>query len=101
MWLAHNEALLTFAHAYPEDTLAVSLDTVQNGFPVIRVVNQRWGLGLNEVPTSEVFDPDVVESRPGRQPLSDGRLIDRIDATWQALERLREQTEQMMEEATL
>jgi hypothetical protein len=28
-------------------------------------------------------------------------LIDRVDATWQGLERLREQTEQMMEEATI
>jgi hypothetical protein len=101
MWLTHNEALLTFARAYPEDTLAVSLNMVQSGFPVIRVVNQRWGLGLNEVPTSEVFDPAVTERRPGRQPLSDGRLIDRVDATWEALERLREQTEQMMEEATI
>jgi hypothetical protein len=54
---------------------------------------------LTEVPTSEVFDPTVTGRRPGRQPLSDRRLIDRVDATWQALERLREQTEQMIEEA--
>jgi hypothetical protein len=74
---------------------------VQRGFPVIRAVNQRWGLGLNEVPTSEVYDPSVIERRPGRQPLSDRRLIDRVDATWQALERLSEQTEQMTEEATV
>jgi hypothetical protein len=99
MWLTHNEALLTFARTYPEDTLAVSLEMVQSGFPVIRAVNQRWGLGLTEVPTSEVFDPTVTGRRPGRQPLSDRRLIDRVDATWQALERLREQTEQMIEEA--
>jgi hypothetical protein len=101
MWLTHNEALLTFARAYPEDTLAVSLDMLQNGFPVIRMVNQRWDLGLNEVHTSEVFDPIVIERRPGKQPLSDRRLIDRVDATWQGLERLREQTEQEMEEATV
>ena len=81
--------------------MAVSLDMVQNGFPVIRAVNQRWGLGLTEVPTSEVFDPAATESRCGRQPVSDMRLIDRVDATWQALERLRNQTEQMIEEATV
>jgi hypothetical protein len=56
---------------------------------------------LNEVPTSEVFDPTAIERRPGRQPLSDERLIDRVDATWQALERLREQTEQILEEVTV
>jgi hypothetical protein len=96
MWLTHNEALLTFARTYPEDTLTVSLDMVQNGFPVIKAVNQRWGLGLEEVPTTEVFDPTVIERRPGRQPLSDRRLVDRIAATWQALEELGEQTEQIM-----
>ncbi len=101
MWLTHNEALLTFARAYPEDTLAVSLDMVRSEFPVIRAINQRWGLGLNEVSASEVFDPTVTDRRPGKQPISDRRLIHRVDATWQALEQLSQQTERMMEEATV
>ena len=101
MWLTHNEALLTFARTYPEDTLAVSLEMVQNGFPVIRAINRRWDLGLNEVSTSEVFDPDVTDRRTGKQPVSDRRLIDRIDATWQALEQLGKQTERMIEEGTV
>jgi hypothetical protein len=100
MWLTHNEELLTFARTYPEDTLAASLDMVQNGFPVIRAMNQRWGLGLNEIPASEVFDPTAIERRPGRQPISDRRLIDRLDATWEALEQLSEQTERIIEEPT-
>ena len=98
MWLAHNEALLTFARTYPEDTLAVSLDMVQNGFTVIKAANQRWGLRLNEVPTSEVINPAVMERRVGRQPISDRRLIERIDATWQALEQLSAQTGEIVEE---
>jgi hypothetical protein len=92
MWLIHNEALLAFARTYPEDTLAVSLEMVQNGFPLIRAVNQRWGLGLDEVPASEVFDPNAIEGRSGKQPLSDKSLIDRVEATWRALEQLGEQT---------
>src|SRR3712207_5826413 len=98
MWLAHNEALLTFARTYPEDTLAVSLGMVQRGFPVIRAINQRWGLSLNEVAVSEVFDPTVTERRPDKQPISDRRLIARVDATWHALEQLGEQTERTIEE---
>jgi hypothetical protein len=101
MWLAHNETLLTFAGVYPEDTLAVSLGMVQSGFPVIRAVNRRWGLGLNEVPASEVFDPAVTQRRPDKQPISDRRLIDRVDATWQALEELGEKTERTMRETTV
>jgi hypothetical protein len=101
MWLTHNEALLAFARAYPEDTLAVSLGMVQSGFPVIGAVNRRWGLGLNEVPASEVFDPAVTERRPDKQPISDRRLIDRVDATWQALEQLGERTKRITEETTV
>jgi hypothetical protein len=100
MWLTHNEALLTFARTYPEDTLTVSLDMVQNGFPIIRAINQRWDLDLDEVPISEVLDLAVIQKRSGKQPLSDRRLIDRIDATWQALEQLSKQSELMIEEAT-
>jgi hypothetical protein len=101
MWLAHNEALLKFARAYPKDTLAVSLDMVRSGFPVVRAIKRCWGLGLNEVPVSEVFDPAVTDRRPGKQPISDRRLIGRVDATWQALEQLSRQTEQTVEEVTV
>ena len=101
MWLTHNEALLTFARTYPDETLAVSQDMVQNGFPLIKAINQRWGLGLDEVPASEVFDSTVTERRPGRQPISDRRLIGRIDTTWQALEQLSGQTQRIIEEAII
>lgn len=101
MWLTQNEALLTFARTYPEDTLVVALDMVQRGFPVVRVINQQWGLGLSEVPTSKVFDPTVTARRPGRQPISDRGLIERIDATWRALEQLSEQTRRIVEEAAV
>jgi hypothetical protein len=101
MWLTHNEALLTFARTFPEDTLAVSMDMVQNGFPLVRAINQRWGFGLNEVAVAEIIDPTVTERRSGRQPVSDRRLISRVEATWQALEQLGRQTERRMEEATL
>ncbi len=101
MWLAHNEALLTFARTYPEDTLAVSLDMVQSGFPVIGAVNRRWNLGMREVPSARVFDPAVTERRPDKQPISDRRLIPRVEATWEALQRLGERTERAMRETTV
>ena len=101
MWLTHNEALLAFARAYPEDTLAVSLEIVQKGFPFVRAVNQRWNLGLNEVPASDVIQPTSTEKRSGKQPVSDRRLVDRVNKTWQALEQLGEQTKRMIREATV
>jgi Sulfotransferase family len=103
MWLVHNNALLAFARAYPEDTLAVSLEMILDGFPIIWAINQRWNLGLQEVPVGEVFDPGITTGRSGKQPVSDRRLIDKVDATWQALEMLGTQTGSMLvqKEATV
>lgn len=101
MWLTYNEALLMFARAYPEDTLAVSLDMVHGGFPLVRTVNRRWELGLEEVSVSEVMDPSVTEGRTSKQPVSDRGLIERVDATWWALEQLAERTQQTLEDATV
>ena len=101
MWLVHNELLLAFARAYPEDTLAVSLGMVRGGFPVVGAINRRWNLGLDEVPVSDVFDPAVIERRPDKQPLSDRRLIARVDAAWQELEQLGEQARRTMEETAV
>jgi hypothetical protein len=96
MWLGHNEALLAFARAYPEDTLAVSFEMVRSGFPLVRAINQRWDLGLREVAASEVFDPGAINRRSGRQPVSDRRLIPRVEETWHALEDLSSQTARWM-----
>lgn len=97
MWLTHNNALLAFERAYPEDTLVVSMDMVRDGFPLVWAIEQRWSLGLEDVPVAEVFDPAAAARRPGRQPVSDRRLISEIDTTWQALEELGRKTEGMLE----
>ncbi len=102
MWLAHNNALLAFARAYPEDTLVVSLDMIRDGFPLVWAIEQRWSLGLEDVPVAEIFDPKVAAWRPGRQPVSDRHLIGEVDETWQKLEELGQKTKGMLrKEATV
>ena len=96
MWLVHNNALLSFARAYPKDTMVVSLDMVRDGFPLIWAINRRWAFGLEEVPVSEVFDPSVTARMRGQQPVSDRRLIGEVRATWRALEGLSKRTERML-----
>ncbi|QYJ16089.1 hypothetical protein Rxycam_01920 [Rubrobacter xylanophilus DSM 9941] len=98
MWLTHNEALLSFALAHPEDTLAVSLDMIRDGFPLVRVLNARWGLGLKEIPTEQVFDSRLTSGQRGKQPVSDRRLIGRVKTVWKELERLGERTQRCVEE---
>ena len=97
MWLAHNNALLAFARAYPEDTLVVSMDMIRDGFPLVWAIEQRWSLGLENVPMAEVFDPTAAARRPGRQPVSDRRLVGKVDETWRALEELGRNTEEMLQ----
>jgi hypothetical protein len=96
MWLVHNNALLGFARAYPEDTMALSMDMVRDGFPLVWAIKQRWGFELEDVPPGEAFDPGVVARRAGRQPVSDRRLIGKVEATWRALEGLGRKTESML-----
>jgi hypothetical protein len=96
MWLVHNEALLAFSRAYPEDTMVVSMRMLQDGFPLIWALERRWGLGLADVPIGEVFDTGATTGRPGRQPVSDRRLIKRVRGVWRELERLGGRTEEML-----
>lgn len=98
MWLAHNNALLAFAREYPEDTLTVSLDMIREGFPLVWAINERWGLGLQDLPVAEVFDPGLSGRPAGRQPVSDRRLIHKVETTWKALQELSKETETMVTE---
>lgn len=93
-WLTHNKALLAFARAYPDDTLVVSADAIQQGFPLLWAIERRWRLGLEDVPVGEVFNPEATARHVGRQPISDRRLIPEIEATWNELETLGRETEQ-------
>lgn len=97
MWLVHNKALLAFARAYPEDTMTVSIDMIRDGFPLVWALNRRWDLGLDEVPVAEAFDPNITAGRPVKQPVSDRRLIGKVNATWRGLEGLGRKTERMIE----
>ncbi len=102
MWLVHNNALLTFARTHPEDTLAVSLDMIRDGFPVVWAINRRWGFDLEDVPLGEAFDPNISAKQFDKQPVSDRGLIDKVVATWRDLEELGKKAERMvMEEATV
>ena len=95
MWLVHNKALVDFARAYPEDVLAVSFDMLRGGFPLIRALNQYWGLTLKEVPTERVFDPDATAEPAGKQAVYDRKLIGEVLDTWRALEGLGRRTEEL------
>jgi hypothetical protein len=75
---------------------------IRDGFPITCAIRRRWGFELEDVPLGEAFDPGVVARRTGRQPVSDRRLIDRVEATWRALEELGQNVQNMLvEEAAI
>jgi hypothetical protein len=92
IWLSHNEALLAYADRHPGEVMAVSLKSLRDGWPLVEGLNERWGLGLDEVRFEEVFDEQVTSTRPGRPTLYDPELADRLEGTMQALETLERQT---------
>jgi hypothetical protein len=96
MWLVHNEVLLAFVRAYPEDTLAVSMDMIRDGFPLVHAVNDRWNLDLEDVPVGESYDPHIAVRRTIKQPVSNPGLATKVEATWAELEALGRQTEKML-----
>ena len=92
IWLTHNEALLTFAERHPADVMAVSMQTLRGGFPLVGQLNDRWGLGLDDLGFEEVFDEKVTSSRPGRPTLYDAGLAERLERTMDELEALERRT---------
>lgn len=100
MWLVHNNALLAFARTFPEETMTVSLDMIRDGYPLVWALNRRWGLDLEDVPVAEAFDQTISVRRARRQPVSDRRLIGRVQETWQKLEELAGDTEMALRKET-
>lgn len=96
MWLVHNKVLLAYARAYPGDTLAVSMDMIRDGFPVIWALNDRWDFDLRDVPAGEVYDPRIAARRTMRQPVSDPGLAREAARTWEELEALGRETVGML-----
>lgn len=91
MWLSHNRALLLFAEANPDSTLVVSSRALQEGFPLIRALNEKFALDLAERSISEVYDASVTDRTQAPQLIFDRTLIPEVDRVWSGLERLAEE----------
>ena len=101
MWVTYNNMLLKFAHLHPEEVLVLSFDMLRRGFPLTRLVNQQWGLGLKELPPSEVFDPNVTAENNNKLPVANTELICDALRTWNALERFSRKTEKLLGTTTM
>lgn len=98
MWIEHNRALVRYARAYLDDTLVVEVSQLERGLPLVDLINATWDVGLDPVSTWEVFDPDVLARRPGRQPVSQSDTVSAVQSTWRDLEALAQVTQARVQE---
>jgi hypothetical protein len=73
--------------------LVVSMDMIRDGFPLLRILEDRWSLGLEDVPLGEVYDPRIAARRTMRQPVSNPAVARKADRVWAELESLGRETE--------
>lgn len=98
MWVEHNRALVRYARTYPDDTLVVPLSALEQGLPIVDLVNAAWDVGLEPRSTWEVFDPDALGRRPGRQPVMRNDTVAALEKTWHDLDDLAELSQARVQE---
>jgi hypothetical protein len=96
MWDVYNRHLIAFARAHVDDCLVLPFERLSDEYPLIRAVNRRFGIELEEVPTVAVFDPTVVTDSPHALPVYGGRVRARVAETWRDLEDLGRKTEVLL-----
>lgn len=99
MWLVHNREILRFAHTYPRKVMVVSFEMIRDGFPLAWALNRRWDLGLEEVPTFEVFNPAATVSTvsTGKElKVSDKNLSRELNRVYGSLGELSRDTESLL-----
>jgi hypothetical protein len=85
MWVSHNEGLVAYARDHASDVMVVPFSALTEGYPLIGMINARWGLNLNAIPTTSVFEAAATQPRFGKQPISNVSLINRVHRVWDDL----------------
>ena len=92
MWIVHNEAVLRHAALHPDSVVAISFESIKQGFPLLDHLNSVWGLGLDQIPTNSVYDTSVTQTRNYPLSVRDPDVIDRAMEVWTQLRALERQT---------
>lgn len=93
LWDTYNRAVVAFARAHVDDCLVLPFTHLQDGYPVVERINQRFGGHLRRIPTEAVFDAGAASGRRSPQWVHDDTLAGRVAATWSNLENLTMRTE--------
>jgi len=85
MWLAYNRRLIAHIEKYPERTLVISHEALLKGFPLVKEVEKRFGLGL-DVEGESAVDLSKLSDRATPVPAPDRALQEELDSVWHTLQ---------------
>ncbi|WP_111538023.1 hypothetical protein [Palleronia aestuarii] len=89
IWTVSNLQLADFAERHRDDVMVVDHASLSRGVPLAGRLNARWGLGLEERSTSEVYDKSLSASAARTLRVADpenGRAASRIWSRLAALQ---------------
>jgi hypothetical protein len=88
LWETYNRQVVGFARAHREHCLVVPFTALTGGAPLVRMTNERFGVGLDEIPTSTVVELDVPTQRVPEQRVLSTVVGERVRRLWADLEAL-------------
>lgn len=86
MWLAYNQRLLAFAKKHPSKSLIVTQRALFNGAPILKTLNNKFKLGLNESVESPIESKMLRDQASTLIPdMLSSHLKARLEHVWQEL----------------
>ena len=86
MWLAYNDRLLAFAKKHPSKSLIVTQRALFNGAPILKTLNNKFKLGLNESAESPIESKMLRDQASTLIPdMLSSHLKARLEHVWQEL----------------
>ena len=86
MWLAYNDRLLAFAKKHPSKSLIVTQRALFNGAPILKTLNNKFKLGLNESVESPIESKMLRDQASTLIPdMLSSHLKARLEHVWQEL----------------
>ena len=87
MWLSYNKRIITHVKKYPKTCLVVSHQAILNGFPIAKMVSEKFGFNLN-VPAHSAVKKSLLSPQQCQHFTLDHKLLGELEETWQILEGL-------------
>ncbi len=87
MWLSYNKQIITHVKKYPETCLVVSHQAILNGFPIAKMVSEKFGFHLN-ISAHSAIKKSLLSQQQYQHFTLDHKLLGELEETWQILEEL-------------